>query len=47
MPPQNGLRYLAGHYLNNPDMRVNVVWVEPGLGGRFRVWIALDLVDII
>lgn len=46
MPPPNGLRNLAGHYLNNPDARVNMVFIEPGPGGRFEVWIALELTDI-
>ncbi|KAI9449382.1 hypothetical protein BJY52DRAFT_1215941 [Lactarius psammicola] len=46
VPPANGLRNLTGRYLNNPDTRINMVWIEPGLGGRFRVWIALELADI-
>ncbi|KAH9174586.1 hypothetical protein EDB89DRAFT_1951851 [Lactarius sanguifluus] len=46
MPPADGLRNLAGRYLNNPDTRVNVLRIEPGPGGRFEVWIALELADI-
>src|SRR6266702_7686907 len=46
MPPPNGLRNLADRYLNNPNTRVNMVWIEPGPGGRFKVWIALELADI-
>ncbi len=46
MPPVNGLRNLVGRYLNNPDTRINMVWIEPGPGGRFQVWIALELADI-
>ncbi|KAH9036029.1 hypothetical protein EDB83DRAFT_2415390 [Lactarius deliciosus] len=47
MPLADGLRNLASHYLNNPDTRVNVLQIEPGPGGRFEVWIALDLADIV
>ena len=46
MPPANGLRNLVNRYLNNPDTRVNVLRIEPGPGGRFEVWIALELADI-
>lgn len=46
MPPPNGLRNLARHYLNNPDARVNLVFIEPGPGGRFEVLIALELANI-
>jgi hypothetical protein len=47
MPPAvNGLRDLAGRFLNNPGTRVNMLWVEPGPGGRFEVWIALELADL-
>ncbi|KAH9059877.1 hypothetical protein EDB87DRAFT_1684151 [Lactarius vividus] len=44
--PPNGLRNLAGHYLHNPDTHVNMVWIEPGPGGGFKVWIALELPNI-
>jgi hypothetical protein len=46
MPPANGLRNLAGHFLNNPDTLVNMLRIEPGPGGRFVVWIELELADI-
>ena len=46
VPPVNGLRNLANHYLNNPDTLVNMLRIEPGPGGRFVVWIALELPDI-
>ena|ERR1700761_4366762 len=46
MPPENGLRILAGRFLNNPDTLVNMLRIEPGPGGRFEVWIALELADI-
>ncbi len=43
VPPADGLRNLAGRYLNNPNTRVNLLRIEPGPGGRFEVWIALEL----
>ena len=47
MPPAaNGLRNLAGRFLNNPGTNVNMLWIEPGPNGRFEVWIALELPDI-
>ncbi|KAH8985438.1 hypothetical protein EDB86DRAFT_2958834 [Lactarius hatsudake] len=46
MLPADGLRNLAGRYINNPDTRVNMLRIEPGPGGRFEVWIALELADI-
>ena len=46
MPPADGLRILAGRFLNNPDTLVNMLRIEPGPGGRFEVWIALELADI-
>ncbi|KAI9457010.1 hypothetical protein BJY52DRAFT_1274499 [Lactarius psammicola] len=47
MPPADGLRILAGRYLNNPNTRVSLLRIEPGPDGRFEVWIALDLADIL
>jgi len=46
MPPANGLRNLAGRFLNNPDTLINMLRIEPGPGGRFVVWIELELADI-
>jgi hypothetical protein len=46
VPPANGLRNLAGRFLNNPDTLVNMLRIEPGPGGRFAVWIELELADI-
>ncbi|KAH9165926.1 hypothetical protein EDB89DRAFT_2233138 [Lactarius sanguifluus] len=46
VPQANGLRNLAGRYLNNPDTLVNVVRIEPSPDGRFEVWIVLELGDI-
>ncbi|KAI9431136.1 hypothetical protein BJY52DRAFT_1232222 [Lactarius psammicola] len=42
----NVLRNLAGHYLNDPDTLINMVWIEPGPGGCVRVWIVLKLANI-
>ncbi|KAN0131085.1 hypothetical protein V8E53_011086 [Lactarius tabidus] len=36
MPPQNGLRTLAGRYINNPDSLVNMIRIRPGPGGHFE-----------
>ena len=46
IPPANGLRILASRFLNNPETLVNMLRIEPGSGGRFEVWIALELADI-
>ncbi len=45
MPPAYVLRNLAIYYLSNPDTRLNMLRIEPGPGGRFEMWIALDLAD--
>ena len=45
-PAGNGLRVLAGRFLNNPGTLINMLRIEPGPGGRFEVWIALELADI-
>ncbi|KAN0131300.1 hypothetical protein V8E53_010880 [Lactarius tabidus] len=48
MPPAaNGLRNLIVRFLNNPGTNVNMLRIEPGRDGRFEVWIALELADII
>ncbi|KAH8976980.1 hypothetical protein EDB86DRAFT_3012205 [Lactarius hatsudake] len=46
MLPVNDLRNLIGRNLNNPDTLINMVWIEPGPGGRVKLWIALELADI-
>ena len=45
-PAVDGLRNLARHFLNNPGTLVNMLRIVPGPGGRFEVWIALELADI-
>ena len=44
-PAANDLRVLVGRFLNNPGTLVNMLRIEPGPGGRFEVWIALELAD--
>ena len=46
MPLANSLRNLAGRFLYNPDTLINMLRIEPGPGGRFVVWIALELAEI-
>jgi hypothetical protein len=43
IPPANGLRILAGRFIDNPDTLVNIFRIDPGPGGRFEVWIVLEL----
>ena len=42
----NGLRNLVGRFLDNPGTIVNMLRIVPGPGGRFEVWVALELADI-
>jgi hypothetical protein len=42
----NGLRNHVGHFLNNPGTLVNMLLIEPGRDGRFKMCIALELADI-
>ncbi|KAI0289539.1 hypothetical protein B0F90DRAFT_1793546 [Multifurca ochricompacta] len=41
------LRQLASHYLHHPDSLVDMVRMEPGNTGRFKVVITLQLADIL
>ncbi|KAH9012466.1 hypothetical protein EDB85DRAFT_2159031 [Lactarius pseudohatsudake] len=45
--PADGLRNLAGRYVNNPGTRVNMLRIEPGLAGHFEVWIVLEMAHIL
>ncbi|KAF8258198.1 hypothetical protein EI94DRAFT_1815862 [Lactarius quietus] len=45
-PPENGLRNLAGRFLNNPDMHVIMLRIESGPRGHFVVQIMLNLADL-
>ncbi|KAI0293859.1 hypothetical protein B0F90DRAFT_1670705 [Multifurca ochricompacta] len=42
-----GLRRLAGRYLNNPDSYVYMVRMVPGPAGRFRIIITLEMTDLL
>lgn len=42
-----GRRRLAGHYINNPDVYVSMIRLEPGQSGRFQVIIVLEMADIL
>ena len=42
-PLADGLRDIASRYINNPGTRVNMLRIEPGLGGRFEVWIVAEI----
>jgi hypothetical protein len=46
-PLADGLRNLASRYINNPGTLVNMLRIVPRPGGRFEVWIALELADIL
>ncbi|KAI9449385.1 hypothetical protein BJY52DRAFT_1227802 [Lactarius psammicola] len=46
-PLADGLRNLAGHYINNPGAHVNMIHIEPGPAGCFEVLIMLEMVDIL
>ncbi|KAI9444249.1 hypothetical protein H4582DRAFT_1075739 [Lactarius indigo] len=37
MLPANGLKNLAGRYLNNPDAHIKILRIEPGRSGHFEV----------
>ncbi|KAF8260535.1 hypothetical protein EI94DRAFT_1748149 [Lactarius quietus] len=47
MPEVNVLKDVIGRFLNNPGTHVNVFRIERGPHGRFEVWIALELADIL
>ena len=42
-PLADDLKDLAIRYINNPGTRVNMLRIEPGLGGRFEVWIVAEI----
>lgn len=43
----DGLRNLASRYINNAGTHVNMLRIEPRPGGRFEVWIVLEMADIL
>lgn len=44
---EDSLRRLARRFLYHPDSRVNMVWMEPGAAGRFKVVIVLEASDVL
>jgi hypothetical protein len=46
-PPLDNLRRLARRYLDHPDLQVDMVHMEPGHAGRFKVVITLDTADFL
>jgi hypothetical protein len=47
MPVTEGLRRLAGRYVDNPESLIDAVHLELGASGRFRVVIVLETTDIL
>jgi len=41
------LRRLAGRYVNDPELLVNGVHLEPGPSGRFQVVITIEIGDVL
>ena len=46
-PATEVLRRLASRYLNQPGSQVDMVRMEPGLGGGVRVVITVELADLL
>ena len=46
-PAAENLRRLGNHYVNHPDSQVNVIRVEPGSAGRYKVVIVLEMADFL
>ncbi|KAH9968315.1 hypothetical protein BGW80DRAFT_1339041 [Lactifluus volemus] len=46
-PPPDNLRRLARRYLDYPDSQVDMVCIEPGHAGRFKVVITLETADFL
>lgn len=44
--PADDLKVLAIRILNNPGTRVNVLRIEPGVGGCFEVGMTLELANL-
>ena len=41
------LRRLASRYLNHPDSQIDMVRMEPGSAGRYKVVIVLEMADFL
>ncbi|KAI9464772.1 hypothetical protein F5148DRAFT_1376885 [Russula earlei] len=46
-PTREHLRRLAGSYVHHPGSQVDMVQMEPGFAGRYRVVIILDMTDLL
>jgi len=46
-PAAENLRRLASRYVHHPDSQVDMVRMEPGSAGRYKVVIALEISDIL
>ncbi|KAI9512748.1 hypothetical protein F5148DRAFT_1145923 [Russula earlei] len=46
-PTRENLRRLASRYVHHPGSQVDMVQMEPGFMGRYRVVIILDMADLL
>ena len=46
-PAAENLRRLASRCVHHPDSQVDVVRMEPGTGGRYKVEIVLEMADFL
>jgi len=46
-PAVENLRRLASRYVHHPDSKVDMVRMEPGTAGRYKVVIELDMTDLL
>lgn len=46
-PAAENLRRLASRYLNHPDSQIDMVRIEPGSPGRYKVVIVLEMADFL
>ncbi|KAI9464770.1 hypothetical protein F5148DRAFT_173527 [Russula earlei] len=46
-PTRENLRRLASRYVHHPGSQVDMVQMEPGFMGRYRVVIILDMTDLL
>jgi hypothetical protein len=46
-PAAENLRRLASRYIHHPDSQVDMVRMEPGSAGRYKVVIVLEMADFL
>ena len=46
-PAAETLRRLASRYLQHPDSQIDMIRMEPGTPGRYRVVIVLEMADFL